>query len=183
MRDIAATLALFVVSLCSVAGAQHSNWNPQMAQKTQVQGYWTDPSTDLMWVARDSEKRMRWNKAVKYCRTLRNVGYSDWKLASIDELESLVNLQAYATEHVGSSDIMHWNGDLHVNGGLLLKGDRHWSSTHVSDTNKQVSKTHFWAFDYRTGKRMSGFDDWAEGDTMNVLCVRGTQRSQIPQGQ
>jgi hypothetical protein len=178
MRKVAGSLAAFTLLFCCIAEAQHSNWNSELAQKTQAQGYWNDPSTGLMWMARDSEKRMRWGKAVKYCRTLRDVGYSDWKLASIDELESLVNLQAYATEHVGSSDILHWNGDLHVNGGLLLRGDRHWSSTEVSGSNK----THFWAFDYRTGKRMSGFDDWAEGDTMNAICVRITQQSQAPQG-
>jgi len=182
MRNVAAILTVFAVLLCSIAGAQHSNWDPLLAQKTQAQGYWTDPSTGLTWAAKDSEKRMSWHKAAKYCRKLRDAGYSDWRLASIDELESLVNLRAYATEHVGSSDIFHWNGDLHVNGGLLLAGDRHWSSTQVSDPDKQVSKTHFWAFDYREGKRMSGFEDWAEGDTMHALCVRSAQKSQTSQG-
>jgi hypothetical protein len=182
MRNVAGKLTVFAALLCLIAGAQHSNWTPLLAQKTQVQGYWTDPSTGLMWAARDSEKRMNWHKAVKYCRTLRDVGYSDWRLASIDELESLVNLRAYATDHVGSSDILHWNGDLHVNGGLLLIGDRHWSSTQVSDPNTQVSKTHFWSFDYRVGKRMSGFEDWAEGDTMHALCVRNAQQTLAPKG-
>jgi Protein of unknown function (DUF1566) len=177
MRNVAGKLAIFVASLCPMAGAQHSNWDPLLAKKTQVQGYWIDPSTKLMWAAGDNEKRMSWHKAVKYCRTLRSLGYSDWRLASIEELESLVNLRAYATEHVGSSDIMHWNGDLHVNGGLLLTGDRHWSSTQVSDPNRQLSKTHFWSFDYREGKRMSGFEDWAEGDTMHALCVRNAQQN------
>ena len=180
MRNVVGWLAAFAALLCPIAGAQHSSWDPLLAQKTQAQGYWTDPSTGLMWAARDSEKRMNWHKAVTYCRTLRELGYSDWRLASIDELESLVHLQAYATEHIGSSDILHWNGDLHVNGGLLLTGDRHWSSTQVSDPNKQVSKTHFWSFDYRVGKRMSGFEDWAEGDTMHALCVRNAQQKQTP---
>jgi Protein of unknown function (DUF1566) len=176
MTTIARKLAAFAALLCPIAGAQHSNWDPLLAQKTQTQGYWIDPSNGLMWAARDSEKRMGWHKAVKYCRTLKYLGYSDWRLARIDELESLVNLQAYATEHVGSGDILHWNGDLHVKGGLLLTGDRHWSSTQVSDPNSQVSKTHFWSFDYREGKRMSGFEDWAEGDTMHALCVRSAQQ-------
>jgi hypothetical protein len=100
MRNVAGKLAVFGALLCPIALAQHSNWTPLLAQKTQAQGYWTNPSTGLMWAARDSEKRMSWHKAVKYCRALRDVGYSDWRLASIDELESLVNLQAYATEHV-----------------------------------------------------------------------------------
>ncbi len=98
-----------------------------------------------MWAAKDSEKRMSWHKAVKYCQMLKDAGYSDWRLPTIDELESLVNLRGYATDHVGNSDIMHWNGDLRVNGGLLLSGDRHWSSTYISDPDAQVTKTHFWS--------------------------------------
>jgi hypothetical protein len=175
-------MAVFVLSLCPIAGAQHSNWSPALAQRTQAQGYWIDPSTGLMWKARDSEKRMSWHSAVKYCRTLKDAGYSDWRLASIDELEGLVNLRAYATEHVGSSDIMHWNGDLHVNGGLLLTGDRHWSSTQVSDPNRQVSKSHFWSFDFLEGRRMAGFEDWAEGDTMRALCERDARQPQPKRG-
>ena len=182
MKNAAGKLAVFAALLCPIAEAQHSNWTVALAQKTQAQGYWTDPSTGLMWAARDSEKRMSWHKAVKYCRALKDAGYSDWRMASIDELESLVDLRAYATQHVGSSDVMHWNTDLHVNGGLLLSGDRHWSSNHASDFNVQVSKTHFWSFDYREGKRTSGFEDWAEGDTMHALCVRGAQQSQMPAG-
>lgn len=178
MTGVAGRLLVFIALFCSVAGGQHSSWTPESAQTTQAQGYWTDPATGLMWLARDSEKRMSWHRAEKYCRTLKALGYSDWRLGSIGDLESLVNLPAYDTEHVGSSDILHWNGDLHVSGGLLLTGDRHWSSTHVSDANAQVSKTHFWAFDYRTGRRLSGFEDWAEGDTMYALCVRTAQQKQ-----
>ena len=175
MRNVAWKFATSLTLLCAGAGAQHSNWSPALAQKTHQQGYWMDASTNLMWVAEDSDKRMGWHKAVKYCRKLRSLGYSDWRLPSIEELESLVNLQAYATEHVGSSDIMHWNGDLRVNGGLLLTGDRHWSST-------QLSKNKYSAFDYRVGKTMDGFEDWAEGDTMYALCVRDVHHTQTPAG-
>ncbi|MBS1800971.1 MAG: DUF1566 domain-containing protein [Acidobacteria bacterium] len=173
MRNVGPKLAAFLVLLCAGAYAQHSNWTPDMAQKTHQQGYWIDASTGLMWVAQDSDKRMGWHKAAKYCEKLRTQGYSNWRLPSIEELVSLVNLQAYATEHVGSSDIMRWNGDLHVNGGLLLNGDRHWSST-------KLSPNKYSAFDYRVGKTMAGFEDWAEGDTMYALCVRTVQKNQPP---
>ena len=171
MVNLAWKLAAFLSLLCAVAGAQHSNWTPAMAQKTHQQGYWIDPSANLMWAAQDSEQRMGWHKADKYCRKLKVQGHSDWRLPSIEELTSLVNLQAYATEHVGSSDIMHWNGDLRVNGGLLLNGDRHWSST-------KLSPNKYSAFDYREGKTMAGFEDWAEGDTMYALCVRAVPQNQ-----
>jgi hypothetical protein len=60
MRNVAGKLTVFAALLCLIAGAQHSNWTLLLAQKTQEQGYWTDPSTGLMWAARDSEKRMNW---------------------------------------------------------------------------------------------------------------------------
>ncbi len=171
MKNVARTLAVLLTLLCAGADAQHSNWTPAIAQKTHQQGYWIDAPANLMWVAQDSDKRMSWHKAVKYCRKLRSQGYTDWRLPKIEELVSLVNFQAYATEHVGSSDIMHWNGDLHVNGGLLLNGDRHWSST-------KLSRNKYSAFDYREGKTMAGFEDWAEGDTMYALCVRTVPQNQ-----
>jgi len=151
---------------------QFSKTAPSVAQETQARGYWVDPSNGLMWAAKDSGKRGSWHKAMKYCRRLRLGGYSDWRLATIDELESLVNLPAYATEYVGGSDIVHWNGDLQLSGGILLASDRQWSSSVPTDVDGSPSKAHFWSFDIRTGHRESGFEDWAEGDTMNALCVR-----------
>ena len=161
---------LFTIGV--IGWAQSSPTDDDLAKETQARGYWADPLTGLVWAAKDNGKSVSWHKATKYCRSLRLAGYSDWRLATIDELESLVNLEAYATEHLGTSDILHWNVDLHVKGGLLLTGDRQWSITTVDDPNPQVSKTHFWAFDYRIGRRQRGFEDWAEGDRMQALCVR-----------
>lgn len=151
---------------------QFSKTAPGVAQETQARGYWVDPSDGLMWAARDSGKRGSWHKAMKYCHKLRLAGYSDWRLATIDELESLVNLSAYATEYVGSSDILHRNADLHVSGGLLLTDGRQWSSTPVIEANGHPSGAHFWSFWFDEGRRWKGFEDPLEGDTMNALCVR-----------
>ena len=153
---------------------QFSKTAPSVAQETQARGYWVDASNGLMWAAKDSGKRGSWHKAMKYCRKLRLAGYSDWRLATIDELESLVNLPAYATEYVGSSDILHRNGDLQVSGGLQLTYGRQWSSTSVIEANGRPSGASFWSFWFDEGRRWKGFEDWAEGDSMNALCVRVT---------
>lgn len=153
---------------------QFSKTDPSLAQDTQARGYWIDPSDGLMWAARDSGKRMSWHKAMKDCHKLRLAGYSDWRLATIDELESLVNLPAYATEYVGSSDILHRNARLEVSGGLLLTNGRQWSSTPVNEINGHTSDAHFWSFWFEEGHRWEGFEDFLEGDTMNALCVRNT---------
>ena len=151
---------------------QFSKTAAGVTRETQAGGYWIDPSDGLMWAAKDSGKRGSWHKATNYCRKLRLAGYSDWRLATIDELESLVNLTAYATEYVGSSDILHRNGNLQVSGGLMLTYPRQWSSTPVIEANGRPSGVHFWSFWFDEGRRWKGFEDWAEGDTMNALCVR-----------
>ena len=151
---------------------QFSKTAPGVAQATRTEGYWVDPSTGLMWAAKDSGKRGSWHRAMKYCRKLRLAGYSDWRLATIDELESLVNLPAYATEYVGSSDILHRNGDLQVSGGLQLTYGRQWSSTPVIEADGHPSGASFWSFWFDEGRRWKGFEDWAEGDSMDALCVR-----------
>lgn len=151
---------------------QFSKTAASVAHETQARGYWVDPFNGLMWAAKDSGKRGSWHKAVKYCRKLRLAGYSDWRLATIDELESLVNLPAYATEYVGGSDILHRNADLLVSGGLLLTYARQWSSSPVTEANGHPSRGKFWSFWFDEGRRWQGFEDWAEGDTMNALCVR-----------
>jgi hypothetical protein len=135
-----------------------------------------------MWAAKDNGKRVSWHKATKYCHNLRLAGYSDWGLATIDELESLVNLRAYATEHVGDSDILHWNGDLQVNGGLLLTGDRQWSSSALIDVDGRPDRAHYWYLDFRTGRREKGFEDLAEGDSAFALCMRDSKASPASAG-
>ncbi len=172
MKWQAIVVLILLIGFAMPARAQFSTATPSLARETQARGYWTDPSTGLMWAAKDNGRRVSWHRATKYCRNLRLAGYSDWRLATIDELEGLVNLRAYATEHVGYSDILHWNSDLQVNGGLLLTFDRQWSSNPLIDIDGRPSKASFWYFDYQRGRREKGFEDWAEGDTMNALCVR-----------
>ena len=169
----AAVVLVLVSAVTTISRGQFSTATPIVAQETQARGYWVDSSTGLMWAGKDSGKRFGWHKATKYCRNLRLAGYSDWRLATIDELESLVNLKAYATEHVGSSDILHWNGGLQVNGGLLLTYDRQWSSSPLMEVDGRPSKVSFWYFDYREGRRWRGFEDYCRGRHHGrSLCAR-----------
>ncbi len=151
---------------------QFSKTAPNVAQETQARGYWVDLSDALMWAAKDSGERGSWHKARSYCRKLRAAGFSDWRLPTIDELKSLVHLQAYATEYEGGSDILHRNAELQVSGGLLLTYGRQWSSTPVVEPNGRASSHAFWSFWFDEGRRSKGFEDLLEGDTMSALCVR-----------
>lgn len=97
----------------------------KLEQETQARGYWVDPSTGLMWAAKDNGEAVAWRGALKYCRKMRLAGYSDWRLATLDELASLGDKRD--SERIGNNEIFYINIGRHVRGGLLLKGDP-WSS-------------------------------------------------------
>ncbi|MGA9717181.1 MAG: DUF1566 domain-containing protein [Acidobacteriaceae bacterium] len=96
---------LYVIAM--IAGAQSPTSDRGLAQETQVRGYWVDPSTGLMWAGKDNGKDVSWKKAMKYCRDLRLAGYSDWKLATLAELEGIYDKSANAP---GENPRSHWNG-------------------------------------------------------------------------
>ena len=52
----------------------------------------TDTVTGLMWQQLVQATTYSWVQALSYCPTLTLVGYSDWRLPSVIELESIVDL-------------------------------------------------------------------------------------------
>src|SRR5690242_10895242 len=93
-----------VLSVAAIhASAQSAPESQSRAQDTQARGVWTDPSTGLMWAGKDSGKDVSWKRAVKYCRDLRLAGYSDWRLASLGELEGIYDKNANAPGLMGPS--------------------------------------------------------------------------------
>jgi len=76
-------IALIVVCAVGVAGgAQTINKADALTSETQALGYWVDPSSGLMWAAKDNGKDVNWHQATSYCQKLRLGGYSDWRLAT-----------------------------------------------------------------------------------------------------
>jgi hypothetical protein len=102
----------------------------RLVQETRSRGYWIDPTTKLMWEGRDNGIAVTWHKAASYCRDLRLGGYSDWRLATLDELATLVDQGATCPDRVGHTETCLINlGNVrpHVRGGLSLTGNP-WSS-------------------------------------------------------
>jgi hypothetical protein len=137
----------------------------RFGQETQARGYWVDAPTGLMWAGRDNGKEVTWGQARKYCRDLRLDGYSDWRLATLDELGSLVRKRASDTSQIGSVFI---GGQRDVRGNLYLAGDS-WSS------NRPLDRFHHpysdgWFFDFRTSE--PSYDLQLFRNTKRVLCVR-----------
>ena len=119
-----AVLAILLSVVGVIADAQSSTEVRGLVQETQARGFWTDPSTGLMWAGRDNGRDVSWKGAVKYCRDLRLAGYSNWRLATLAELGAIFDRKADAPGLAGlDKEPSTW----HVKGNLFLTGDE-WSS-------------------------------------------------------
>ena len=162
-------LLILLSSLTVIAGAQSSTNDRGSPQATQLRGYWVDPSTGLMWAAKDNGKDVSWKGAMKYCRDLRLAGYSDWRLPSIDELQEIYDNSGFNTPHSGDS-MPALAGK--AKGGLMLTGAREWSSTRVLDDRGRNTGI-AWQYDFPHGKRWR-YDPLGYTGSLRALCVRGS---------
>jgi hypothetical protein len=145
--------------------------NQNSAQETQVRGYWVDPATGLMWAGKDNGKDVSWKGAVKYCRNLKLAGYSDWRLASLDELGGIYDKKAEVQGLCGS--VKEGPFTWHVKGNLFLSGNE-WSSERINDDRGHPSGYN-WNYDFNEGSAKndpSGFP--YSSSLMRALCVRRT---------
>lgn len=161
-----------VLFITLVLGAQPSPQDRGEKQDSKVLGYWVDPSTGLMWAGQDNGKDVNWRAATKYCRDLRLAGYSDWRLATIDELQGIYDYDAHAPGRAGKNgkEASTW----HVKGNLFLTGNQ-WSGSQILDDRGHPSGL-VWYFDFENAYK--GKDDGSRfsGRYSNhfrrVLCVR-----------
>lgn len=135
-----------------------------------VGGSWVDPSTGLMWTAKDNGQDVSWKSAMKYCRNRRLAGYSDWRLASLEELKGIYDKNARAPGLAGphGDDPFMW----HVKGDLFLTGNQ-WSSTRVSDGHGHITG-YAYRYDFNAGKAFDG-DELYFSHFERALCVRGSE--------
>jgi hypothetical protein len=67
----------------------------------------TDTKTGLMWQANEyANCNWCWQNALDYCSTVRNGGYSNWRLPTVDELKSLIDANNKYTIQ-GTTIFMH----------------------------------------------------------------------------
>jgi hypothetical protein len=170
VKHVARAVALLLLSCALIASAQSALEDQNGAQETQKRGYWTDPSTGLMWAGRDNGRDVSWKGAVKYCRNLRLAGYSDWRLATLAELGAIYDHNANARlAGPGKESLDTW----HVKGNLFLTGNE-WSSERRYD-DRGHPNGYAWYFDFNEGRSdndPSGFP--YPHSLMRALCVRST---------
>lgn len=111
---------------------------------------------------------MTWHKADSYCKNLRLASYSDWRLATLDELATLVDKTDSAPKWVGNTEIFTINLGRHVKGNLSLTGDP-WSSNRDKD---RFGHPHWDGafFDFVNSK--PSWDLQSFRNTKYALCVR-----------
>jgi len=137
-----------------------------------MRGFWIDPATGLMWAGKDSGKDVSWKSAMKYCGDLRLAGYSDWRLATIAELQRIYDKTSNAP---GLAGPRNGPSTWHVKGNLFLTGCQ-WGGVRRNDDRGHPSG-YAWYFDFNEGKsnnQPSGFP--YSSSFMRALCVRGSEK-------
>jgi len=161
-------LAILLIA-CTFAGAQTDQENDRRIQQTQSRGYWIDPSTGLMWAAKDNGQNINWGHAMKYCQKLYLAGYSDWRLASMVELQGIYQENPYASRPAPKGTEYVFMGA--PRGGLQLTGNHYWSSTiRLDDRGKRSGYAYFFMFDLPNSSYNS--DPTGYFGSKRALCVR-----------
>jgi hypothetical protein len=163
MKVQATVVLISFCTLVVIASAQSSMQDQGQGQASHARGFWTDQSTGLMWAGKDNGKDVSWKEAMKYCRDLRLAGYSDWRLATLGELEGIYDKDANAAGGDGST----W----HVKGNLFLTGNQ-WSSSRLVDDRGHPSG-YASRFDFNEGRVFNG-DELSFHTNKRALCVRGS---------
>jgi hypothetical protein len=170
MKWQAQVVLILLSTLALVGRAQSSTEDRSSPQQTQMRGYWVDPSTSLMWAGKDNGRDASWQKATKYCRNMRLAGYSDWRLATIDELQPLYDRSAEAPGRAGDSKGgKPRDFPSHVKGNLFLTGSQ-WSSSRDRLDDRGHPAGGAWFFNFDDGERDSDYTSYSTGK--RALCVR-----------
>lgn len=113
-----------------------------------------DTSTHLMWqddyaVEKDSTK-MNWSDSIDACESLSRAGYSDWRMPNINELSTIINLNA--------------NDPAINNTFVYCESNVYWSST-----TSTADSTRSWGINFTTGNLQSSY---LKTNTNYLRCVR-----------
>ncbi|MDA3899082.1 MAG: DUF1566 domain-containing protein [Spirochaetes bacterium] len=95
----------------------------------------TDNMTGLMWLQSPDSTKRGWRGAITYCEGLDYASHSDWRLPTVNELETLANYS--------QSALSTW---LNGQGFTNVQANYYWSSTTYAP-----STPHAWYIDMNDG--------------------------------
>lgn len=149
---------LFLLLVLATVGEQACAQNQTPANAPPPVG-WIDPDTGLTWTKADNGSDINWNDAKAYCSNLRLGGYTDWRLPTIDELQSIYDPGIDVLGYLPDVAVTWY---VHVKGNLKLVNVQ-WSSTQKNAREPLI-------FDFVTGKRSSYL--LGTRYVEHALCVR-----------
>jgi hypothetical protein len=115
------------------------------------------PNSQLMWAAKDNHENASWDRAAQIAKDFRGGNFSDWRLPTDLELQSLYDKD---------KTVEFANGHkVHVSDQVLLFGYMYWSGVEKGKDAKY--------FDFEKGKVSSRKKD--EVPSMRVLLVRNAK--------
>jgi hypothetical protein len=117
---------------------------------------WTDSKTGLMWTARDNGSPITQPQALAYCQNLSLADTRDWRLPTVDELQSIYDPDAIE------------GGIKHVKGSIKLASYYAWSSSRGTFAVDAL------VFGFLSGNRTSLAVN--SPSVMHALCVRNARK-------
>ena len=102
-----------------------------------------DTKTDLMWAAHDNGNDIGWLDAERYCKDFAGGGFSDWRMATQKELQTLFTAENknangfFITNLINITDCCSWASDVSLNSAAIFSfktGNRPWG--YKADTYK-----------------------------------------------
>jgi tetratricopeptide (TPR) repeat protein len=150
----------------------------ELARQQAAAGEWADKKTQLMWTLRDNGSSINLKDALEYCRSLRTGEFSDWRIASVQELAGIFdpNSTRNTAPTLKPFDIVS-NGRIyrtpagtyeqyHIAGGITLTTELIWSGSTYNDSPGKVGV----GWNYTRGSQF--IESPKEKTVFRVLCVR-----------
>jgi hypothetical protein len=123
----------------------------QLAKSQTVPETWKDPATSLIWAVKDNDADVNYTQARDFCSNLRVSGFSDWRLASIDELDAIFDSKS--------------KQPYKIKGPIQLGASGVWSGTALPSGGEVWS--FYFAYGGRSPLRIQGHSSYGR-----ALCVR-----------
>jgi hypothetical protein len=114
MRNNWRFFLIFIALVLPLLGQSHKAESALARFVDNGDGTVTDTARSIMWQKGDNGDQVTFERAQKYCKTLRLGNYADWRLPKPDELETAVVVELMMPKHRGLRYIkfdLYWSSD------------------------------------------------------------------------
>ena len=136
--------------------------------KNRSEDVWLDPETGLMWQAATSDNKIVWKNVGNYAEQLNQLnygGYSDWRVPTRFELETLNTLEPCFIKGGPSSGIFIKEPLLH---SMDFDHQSFWTSSQADENEDGRPRAFLVNFFYTKCTKHSGYTSYPK----HVRCVR-----------